>query len=167
MTKQSDKPAVAKDHPIQQIWEDNKKSHVELAREGDRDAIKAVLKQFEYSVHMSGKEWESGSYLVQTGEHYRLPLELVDYLLEVFSKITKDRDTPDTAFKWTSGKRGNPGKSHKERHKELRLALRVADLIDEFGNDNKKEAFEQAAEEFNVSKSKAIHAHEKYIIQVK
>ncbi|MBW9271313.1 MAG: hypothetical protein K1566_16875 [Candidatus Thiodiazotropha sp. (ex. Lucinisca nassula)] len=167
MTKQSDKPSIPEDHPIQQIWNDNRKTHVDLAREGDRDSIKAVLNQVKYCVSQSRREWESGSYLVAPGEHYRIPSELMDYLLDVFSEIGSNRQTPNDAFRWTSGGKGRPKRTYKGRQMEVRLAVRSADLIDELGKDNRNEAFELAAEEFYVSKSQAIQAHKKYILEVK
>ncbi|MCG7869134.1 MAG: hypothetical protein JAY67_17205 [Candidatus Thiodiazotropha taylori] len=167
MKKQSEKPPVPEDHPIQEIWEDNKKTLVDLAKEGDRDAIQAVLKQFKYCVSESYREWEAGCYLVTPGEHYRVPREFMEYLLKVFSEISHNRKTPNEAFNWTNGGKGRPKKTYKGRNNEVRLAVRAADLIEELGEDNKNEAFELAAEEFYVSKSQAIQAHKKYILEVK
>jgi len=155
------KPPIPDDHPIRKVWENNQKSQTDLAKEGDKDAIKAVLQQFRYQVYLSTGKWKPEEN--EPKRLYRIDSATIAYLAECFDKIA-DGWTPNEAFNWP-GKQSHPELTADEKHERAVIGWEVSRLYKKHGGDLSLTAAAKAVakKRNNISWHQAKACYERYM----
>ena len=142
---------IPDDHEVQQVWADNEKLRtvdgaIEMARSGDRQAIKTLM----------------GSFVLKV-ENGRIPApEIMGWVAESFIRIL-NREPAGVAF----GLRPGPGGKRPEldsegREQRARIASFILQNSSPDDRGSVKRAVEQAKEKFGVSVGKAQQIYDAY-----
>ena len=122
---------VPSDHPVHQIWENDKKTEEQLAGEGDQDAIRNLLVAFRFQRHRNEVHPFKDRRMVGP-EDIVLPLRLYDFFDACMGRILAGAE-PNTVIgrKRADGRPGRRGLSAQEKEARCRLAHRVGSLLPE------------------------------------
>ncbi|MCP4091802.1 MAG: hypothetical protein GY746_18715 [Gammaproteobacteria bacterium] len=153
------KKKIANDHPIREIWELNKLDQLELAKRGDRQALKSIFAQFRYQAKKSEEKWGSG-YLITEG-WYKFPPTVIEFLKDCFGEIIVNHTSPNDAFQWTDGTRGGRKLDPSKKMERARMGYEVACLMNE--GESLEDAAAIVAEKCSVSESTTEKAYKTYM----